>query len=387
MDRPRVLLAVTVFNGEPAVMRCLESVKRLDRAECDIDTVVLDDNSTDPGFSDRLQQRAHALGFRCYSSPRNLGISRNANLGLLLAMEESYDYVLISNSDVVYPASAVTTMVECARANDRVGSVTAWSNNVSIYSLPNADPASHLDEYVVDWAAVTLRREFGTEVIDIPAGVSFSMLMPVDVVSTVGLMDPVFGRGYCEGLDWSLRSKAAGYRSLLAPSTFVYHQGAASTEPPGVVDSGHATTSANEAVIEMRHPSYRGDVAAFVASGVMPATSERAARALVQRAGHDNGYVVDVLQLDRPSADPRLVHCKIVQDDRGLTRITAMYRGFAMSTDAVAHLDAVTELRRLFDCDPERVRFFDRSPLTTALSNGFGTGTIIENAIMYPERV
>lgn len=384
-DAPsRVLLAVTVYNGEASVVRCLESAARLDTAGCAVDVVVLDDCSTEPGFSERLHQRCRTLGTRCYTSPRNLGIPRNVNLGLLLAMEEGYDHVVISNSDVVYPASAITTMIAAANDNDGVGSVTAWSNNVSIYSLPTDDAATHLDEYVVDWAAATLHREFGSEVLDIPAGISFCILIPVPVIAEVGLMDPVFGRGYCEELDWSLRAKARGYRSVLSPSTFVYHEGGASTGPAGVLASGHTTVPANEAIIDMRYPAFRDDVAAFTASGVMAATSERAAAALVRRAAQDNGYVVDVRQLDRPSVDPRLVHCKLASGDDGRLAVDASYHGFRLTT-TVPDRDPVTELRRLFACDPERVRFFERSALTSALAEGFGA--VVDGAVMYPERV
>jgi GT2 family glycosyltransferase len=387
MTRPRVLLAVTVFNGEASVMRCLDSIARLDRSANDVDTVVLDDASPDAGFRDRLRARCRDTGVAYYSSPRNLGIPRNVNLGLLLAMDAAYDYVLISNSDVVYPTTAITTLVAAARQNERIGSVTAWSNNVSIYSLPNTDPDTHLDKYVVDWAAAVVGQEFGNEVVDIPAGISFSILLPVDVVSAVGLMDPVFGRGYCEELDWNLRAKAAGLRSVLAPGTFVYHEGGASTGPAGVIAGGHTTVPANEAIIDMRYPAFRDEVSAFVASGVMPAACRRAAGALLRQAARDNGYVVDAVLLDRPAPDPRLVHCKVAPEPDGALCITAAYRGFTLTSAVAAGRDPVVELRRLFGCDPERVRFFERSPLTAALAEGFGSATVVEGAVMYPERV
>ncbi len=38
-----------------------------------------------------------------YCTPRNLGIPRNVSLGMLTAVKRGYDYVVISNSDVLYP--------------------------------------------------------------------------------------------------------------------------------------------------------------------------------------------------------------------------------------------------------------------------------------------
>ena len=46
-------------------------------------------------------------------------------------------------------------------------------------------------------------------------------------------MDPVFGRGYSEEIDWCLRSHTMGYHSVLAPSCFVYHAGSGITEGGG----------------------------------------------------------------------------------------------------------------------------------------------------------
>ncbi len=95
MSKPRILLAITVYNGQAFVPRCLQSAARVGRQTADLDVLVLDDASPEPGFSAALAQHCARLGFRYYRSPRNLGIVRNVNLGMLAATEGAYDYLLM----------------------------------------------------------------------------------------------------------------------------------------------------------------------------------------------------------------------------------------------------------------------------------------------------
>ena len=155
---------------------------------------------------------------------------------------------------MIYPRNLLTQLLR-AVAQDGVGSVTAWSNNVSLYSLRNDDPDRFLaDQERVDWLSETLAGHYGDAVLDIPAGISFCILVPTAVVRDVGVMDPVFGRGYCEETDWSLRSMQAGYRVALAPGTFVYHAGRGSNLDAGLVTSRHTSVPDNEAIIDLRYP-------------------------------------------------------------------------------------------------------------------------------------
>src|SRR6266699_578429 len=105
MPRARALLAITVYNGRDFVPRCLQSTKSISTEVADLDVLVLDDASPEPGWSEELELLCSSLSVGYYRSPRNLGIPRNVNLGLLRARYADYDYVIVSNSDVIYPSN------------------------------------------------------------------------------------------------------------------------------------------------------------------------------------------------------------------------------------------------------------------------------------------
>ena len=291
---PRILFAITVYNGREVVFDCLQSAAAMAPKETTVDILVLDDASPDPGFSEEVEAACTDLGIGYYRSPRNLGIPRNVNLALLRALEAEYDYVVVANSDVLFCHELTDLMVTVAKTDSSIGSVTAWSNNVSIYSIPSTDPDRFLgNQETVNWVAQSLRGNYGSAAVDIPAGISFCILIPTPVLKEVGLMDPIFGRGYCEETDWSLRSKTLGYRVTLAPSCFVYHRGQVSNSAAGVLPTGHGTVPENEDIIDLRYPFFRQQVSAFVNSDILTSLHEDAVAKLIRNAVDEWGYVVE----------------------------------------------------------------------------------------------
>lgn len=374
--RPRVLLAITVYNGRAFVPRCLKSAKGLDTQTADIDVLVLDDCSPEPGFSDMLAELCQREGIFYYRSPRNLGIVRNVNLGLLAAVEKGYDYVIISNSDVIYSRQTVDMLLAAARSGPRIGSVTAWSNNVSIYSLPNVDPDKYLaSQGVVDWLSSSLDASFRGTAVDIPAGISFSILIPTSVIRDVGLMDPVFGRGYCEETDWTLRSLAKGYRATLAPAAFVYHQGRGSTLAAGLVAGGHSTVPENEAVIDYRYPLFRGQVDAFVRGGILDKLRNTSLTVILQQAARQYGYRIEYQAVtDAQAPDSAQVVCRVRTDGSALLSC----KGFELELTHTRGnpLEAIREF--FLEPSPETRPHADVLPLPLSASQG---------RPMYPARV
>ena len=354
-----------------------------------VDVVIFDDASPDPGWSQELAVLCSSLGVGYYCTPRNLGIPRNMNLGLLWAEQAGYDYVVILNSDVIVPLNMADAMVAAAECDPLIGSVTAWSNSVSIFSLPNIEPDTYLTESAsVDAVSATVQREFGTQTIELPTGVGFCMMISRSAIAEVGLFDPVFGRGYCEEVDWCQRATERGLRNVLSPGAFVYHMGSATNREAGILAPGEQTVHTNEAIIDLRYPAYRAGLAAWSESKVIVPVVARGLARLISEAAQTHGYVVDASWLRRspePSLDQRVritinpdgpdplveagVHgwrCPIPVGDDGILKAIAAFVG----------------------CQPTEVRLMDRGAIAQRLqAEADATGLPVAQLRRYPERV
>jgi GT2 family glycosyltransferase len=386
--RPRVFLAITVYNGRAFVPACLASAARVIAAskEADVTACVLDDASPEPGWSEECESICTALGLEYYRTPRNLGIVRNVNLGLLRTVTDDFDYCIVANSDVIFPASLADQLVRIARTDPTIGSVTAWSNNVSIYSVPNDDETQLRDQEVVDQVTASLTAEFGTAAWDAPTGISFAMLISADAIRNVGVMDPVFGRGYCEETDWSVRSLNAGYRLTVAPGVFVFHEGGGSTIAAGLLEEGTTTVAANEAVIDHRYPGFRDSVLEFMDSGLLDDAWPRATRAIVTDAARRVGYEVEVTALPPRAEDRGVVRCTLTTGADGPT-VSARWRGFT-ATIPIDAADPAGSLTHAFDGEPDRVIRHGPDSVGDALAATLKkVGVEVVDDFRYPERV
>ena len=385
-DHCRVLLAVLVYNGQDFVPRCLESARRVMDHTDGAGVLILDDCSPEPGWSDKLRELCDSLDIGYYRSPRNLGIPRNMNLGLLRALSAGYDYVVILNSDVILPSNLVDVMVKVGEANERVGSITAWSNNCSVYSLQNAAPDRFLvDGRVVDWVSEVLGGEFGPAGVEIPAAVGFCMMIPTTTIAEVGLFDPVFHRGYCEELDWCLRAQSLGLRNLLAPNVFVYHQGSGSTRDAGLLTPGETTVAAHEQIVDWRYPLFRQQVQAFLSSDIPDRMHGDALRRIVTCAARDFGYDVEA---NLASSEPRMPNRVQVFIPRGSRRrvVQARYLGFEAEFTLPAEKPILGALDALFERPPERLFLYGRSTETQSLAaEGAHRNLPVLERLGYPE--
>lgn len=375
-----------VYNGRTFVPDCLASIARAGNGGYDTQVLVLDDSSTELGWAEELAELSTSLGMGYYRSPRNMGIPRNMNLALLKSMKE-YDYVVLLNSDLVLPLNFLSRMVTAATSSERIGSVTAWSNNVSVFSLTHNRPLEDLaHQHTVDWLSSVVEQEFGDHLIEIPAAVGFCMLIPTSIVREVGLFDPIFGRGYCEEVDWSLRCKSLGFRNVLAPSTFVYHYGSGSTRDAGVLGQKSSTVPAHEAIIDWRFPHFRADVDKFFQDGALSRTILATHKSIVVAAARQYGYCLEATAFEHAKGGDGFIWFSV--DPRGTSRkVRGDYMGFR--TEIMLNGTSVlSQMEQLIGVPPQKVRISDRGKTADQLIADAGSNGIpIMDQRSYPELI
>lgn len=260
MPRAPIDIIVPVYNAAGDLRRCIDSV--LVRTGGDYRLIVIDDASPDPAVRAYFAE-LEALGLPQLTllvNARNLGFTLNANRGMSAARPDA-DVVLL-NSDTVVTRGWLDALARCAASDPAIGTITPFSNNAEICSLPrfcenNPWPAARDPGTMVS----ALERAAVPTYPDLPTGVGFCLYVRRALIDAIGLFDPVFGLGYGEENDLCMRAAAAGFRNVLCEDAFVLHLGGSSFG-----DKRADLAERNMQILLERHPQYLDQVRAYIAA-------------------------------------------------------------------------------------------------------------------------
>ena len=276
-------IVVPVYNAPSDVRACVESVLRHTRG--DYSLVLIDDASPVPGvaayFRELEARRVPQLTLLRNAS--NLGFTGTANRG----MTRSRADVVLLNSDAIVTAGWLDAIRRCAASDERIGTITPFSNNAEICSFPRfcenqvwgdgADPERVRS--ALEAAAVPYYP-------DLPTGVGFCMYVRRALIDAIGVFDSAFGAGYGEENDLCLRAHAAGFRNVLCDDAFVLHTGGRSFE-----GAKEALGVRNTAILLERHPHYADLVGEYIRRDPLKALREAALTAYDRLFGAELGVL------------------------------------------------------------------------------------------------
>lgn len=251
-------IIVPVYKGLEDTRRCLESVLA---APCRTPwrLIVIDDASPEPELSAWLREFAQRdERIQLLVNEENLGFVATVNRGM---RESSANDVLLLNNDTEVAGDWLDRLRAAAYSDQRVASVTPFSNNATICSWPKFCKDNELPAgWDCERIDALMARVNASRTVDVPTGVGFCMYIRRAALEAVGLFDEEhFGKGYGEENDFCCRATRAGWRHLHALDTFVQHYGGVSFG-----DTKKPREAAAMQTLRRLHPDYEARVQRFL---------------------------------------------------------------------------------------------------------------------------
>lgn len=245
-----ITVIVPIFNGLPFVKRCIESLQRYLPSRI-ASVVLVDDCSTDPELNLYLQQVIDITGYRLITNPRNLGYTKSVNIGM---REAGRDDVILLNSDAEVTERWLAGLRVAAYSDGMVGTVTAMSDNAGAFSFPRQGERNEIPTHVPRGQISTflLRKTGSVRPVEVNTGSGFCMYIRRALIDSVGYFDEeAFPRGYGEENDYCMRAISHGWKHVISPWTYVFHERTVSfgAEKERLVKDGVA-------VVMQRYPDY-----------------------------------------------------------------------------------------------------------------------------------
>ncbi len=253
-------IIVPVYRGLDDTRCCIEAVLAHANANhTPMRLIVINDASPEPELSAWLRAKAaEEQLLTLLENSDNLGFVGSVNRGM--ALSQLHDVVLL-NSDAEVANNWLDRLSSAAWSDQKVASVTPFSNNATICSYPQFCQDNALPEgYDTASLDALFAQSNPGQVVDVPTGVGFCMYIRRDALEQIGLFDgKSFGKGYGEENDFCQRAAKAGWRNLHLLDTFVRHAGGVS-----FLDSKSPREQAAMQTLRRLHPGYEAEVQQFI---------------------------------------------------------------------------------------------------------------------------
>ncbi len=216
-------ILLPVYNGYDFLRPCLDSL--LKYTDLPFHIYIADDKSPDERVLPLLReyQAAHPDKITLIENKQNQGVLKNNNM----LMDLTKNNFVLLNSDTEVTENWATRLFEPIFNDPSIVAAGPWSNASHKQSI-----GFRSNEAPVQTSPAEINRLTGEFTLptlySMPYLTSFCLAVNRQAISSIGLLDPIYGNGYYEETDWLERAHTKGYKTALALRCFVYHKGTTS---------------------------------------------------------------------------------------------------------------------------------------------------------------
>ncbi len=151
------------------------------------------------------------------SKSKNIGIAAAQNILLKAALDEGFDFSVMSDQDTIYPAGYVTDLVRFFLSRNDVAAVFPGWLDVNLMG-----EAKYPGQYVFDSNNRLKINRSESEVIEISHSISSGMIVNMHLLHQIGLMKEELFIDWVDN-EWCWRARCSGFVLLADPTVKVRH--------------------------------------------------------------------------------------------------------------------------------------------------------------------
>ncbi len=248
-------IIIPIYNALDCLKECIDSLLQTTPTSTRI--ILIDDASSDKNVQSWIRQSTGTLPSHWvwFTNQSNQGFVATVNQGMKFS---SRDCVIL-NTDTLLTEGWLQAISRCALSDDTIASITPFSNNAEICSIPNFCEINPIPERL-DLLLAALKGSGSARYPTIPTGVGYCMYIRRHALDELGYFDQeTFGLGYGEENDFCMRASKAGWRNVLCDDAYVIHHGNKSFSSRNI--------KPNQAAMERllnKHPDYLNIVSQFI---------------------------------------------------------------------------------------------------------------------------
>ena len=214
MKLPKVSIIIVNYNGKQLLQKCLESLFKIDYDNFEV--ILVDNNSSDDTIEFVTKTFPSVIIIKLDS---NKGFAEPNNIAAKISKGE---YLLFLNNDTIVTKNFVIEMIKEIESDEKIAICQ------SLLLKPNGNIDSSGD-FIDELGVVYNSKSKINNTRYISSARGASMLIRKDVFEKLGGFDSKFFATF-EDVDLCWRSWIAGFKSIIASESIVYHVGGQTTK-------------------------------------------------------------------------------------------------------------------------------------------------------------
>lgn len=219
---PKVSIIFPNYNGGRLNLDCLQSIEKLNYPKEKIETIVVDNGSTDE--SD-IKIKSKFRNVKLIKNKQNLGFAKAINIGAKIAKGS---FLLITNNDIIIDKDCVGNLVNFLQKTPSVGII-----GPAIYDLKNPQKILGYPLRYHFYLGTFTNLPFINSPQEVDWVQGCSLLCWAKLFKKLGGFDEgFFFTG--EELDFCFRAKKIGYKTVYYPNAKIWHAGGTTINQPAM---------------------------------------------------------------------------------------------------------------------------------------------------------